>query len=217
MIQSTTEQTTTRQQPADINDPKQLKREIRAAMLDGDHERRTALEARYQQWRQEHAPELEAARQCRAEEEAAKLEKWKRYEADPLLMSEYLAKRYVQCKQANTEKSATSAKAVAQQQQRRAEIAESGQTPRGVQFADTTLAQKPEGHEYTPRDFCEALKWPKSGADAIRRALRRWSRSEDKRGDHWALKRKKAEEFWSWYQDNRHQKPHPPRRQMNSA
>ncbi len=73
---------TTEQKPlAEITDIEELRRAIRLAILDNDHERQTALELRYQQWREEHAEEIEAAQQRRQERDAADIAEQKRKDA----------------------------------------------------------------------------------------------------------------------------------------
>jgi hypothetical protein len=160
--------------------------------------------------------EAERAKQWRQHHDAEQLRKWEKYESDSDLMSEYLAKRNAQCHQANTEKQARQAERERDKQKARADLAERGQTPRGVPFSDTTLAQKPEGHEYTPEDFCEALKWDQSRAGAVRCALRSWNKGTKHRS-RWALTRAEAEAFWLWYGRARHEKQHPPRRENKIA
>jgi len=64
-------QTTELKTPAEIEDVNALRRAIRLAILDNDHERQAALEARYQQWRIDHAEEIEAAQQGRKERDTA--------------------------------------------------------------------------------------------------------------------------------------------------
>lgn len=212
-----------RKAPTEINDMEELRREMRIALMSGDEDRRKMLEKRRDQWRKEHAEEIEAASDRQKQREAEEMETWKRYEAEPLLMNEYLAKRNAQCNQSNAEKRAKTAEyerdrktEEALKQKQRAERAEKGQTSRRVSFADTTLAQKPKGHEYTPEDFCEALKWDNGRLDAVRRAVRTWGKGS-KRGSRWSLTRDQAEAFWLWHKQSRHEKPHPPRRQQNSA
>lgn len=87
------------------------------------------------------------------------------------------------------------------------------ETPRDVPFSDTTLAKKPEDHEYTPEDFLEALKWPDDKAGTIRRALKEWGKGT-KRGSRWALTEIEAKKFWIWYKPRRHEIPHPSRRKI---
>jgi hypothetical protein len=72
--------TTDQKTPADIEDVNELRREIRLAILDNDHERQSALEAQYQQWRVDHAEEIGAAHQ-RQERDAADIAEQKRKDA----------------------------------------------------------------------------------------------------------------------------------------
>lgn len=100
-------------------------------------------------------------------------------------------------------------------QRRRADRAEAGQTPRGVPFDKTSLAGKPDSHEFAAADFCEALKREKGHEAAIRRALTSWGRGT-KRGSRWALTRGQAKAFWEWHNKARH-KTHPPREKNKIA
>jgi hypothetical protein len=63
------------------NDVEQLRRDIRIAILDNDHERRNALELRYQQWKREHSDQIEAAQQRRQERDAADIAEQKSKDA----------------------------------------------------------------------------------------------------------------------------------------
>lgn len=220
--------TTKRKAASEIHDSEELTREFRMATGPENRERRGELNARSkelrQQWRDEHPEEVAAQERHQRAQMEAELNKERvmgrmvqgDFEAMCVLTDLEHAALNEGKRAFEASERARRAEATADRAQARAERAEAGQTPRGVPFADTSLAQKPEGHKYTPEDFCEALKWPTSKADTIRRALRSWDKGKGtKQGSRWMLTRQQTEAFWARYRHERHEKPHPPRANTN--
>lgn len=142
------------------------------------------MEIRRARSKQRTPEEIEAAKQRRREQEKAELEIWKRYEADPLLMKEYLAKRNAQCDAANESKKKRQA------EQTINDIYANNQQAEGLGVTKAQLARELKKNPDTIRHHVKVLReagrvksekyFDKREADEIRQRVRQKGRKRNK-------------------------------------